>query len=53
MVWVSIGVAVVILGVVRWALRTRGTSGRGSQGDLDRKIGEARVRSEGRNADWL
>ena len=53
MVWLWIGVAVVILGVVRWALRTRGTAGRGSQGDLDRKIGEARVRSEGRNADWL
>ncbi len=53
MLWLWIGVAVVILGVVRWALRTRGTSGRLSQGDLDRKIGEARVRAEGRGAAYL
>jgi hypothetical protein len=53
MLWLWIGGAVMVLGVVRWALRTRGTAGKGSQGDLDHKIGEARVRSEGRNADWL
>ena len=53
MLWLWIGVAAMILGGVRWALRRRGTAGRGSQGDLDRKIGEARVRAEGRNADYL
>ena len=53
MLWLWIGVAVLVLGVVRWALRTRGTAGKGTQGDLDRKIRNTRTRAEGRGAEYF
>jgi hypothetical protein len=53
MLWMWIGGAVLVLLVIRWSLRSRGTAGRGSQGDLDGKIRDTRTRAEGRGAEYL
>ena len=53
MLWLWIGGALLLLGVIRWALRSRGTAGKGSQGDLDRKVWETRARAEGRGAEYF